>query len=214
MGCFCMGKFDHEYWDSYYSQVATMEKDQYDGWLKKYSSILSKCEKVLDLGCGTGINIPAILEYCQSVYAADYSFPALKLVKEEYVGKPVTTFCFDMRKKFPFTDDCFDVVIADLALHYFNSKETRDILLEVKRVLKKGGMLIARVHSMHNVIKDGAIATNESGLYIVDGYQRKYFTCAEIRKNLADWKIQTLEKQTICRYSQEKHVIEFVSTAP
>ena len=50
----------------------------------------------------------------------------------------------------PFEDGSFEIVIADLSLHYFDSKITRQIMAEIKRVIKPGGYLLARVLSASN----------------------------------------------------------------
>ena len=206
-----MDNLKNEYWDSYYNQPTAMAIDQYDGWLKKHSAVLTGCEKALDLGCGSGTNISAILEFCQSVYAADFSPSALDLIEKEHANMPVVTFCFDMRDTFPFENDLFDVVIADLSLHYFSERETKAILTEIRRVLKANGLLLARVHSDKTTVQQNAFATNEPGLYIVDNYQRKYFSCLDVSRLLVEWSISYLKVQSIYRYSQEKQVIEFVA---
>lgn len=209
-----MHKNKDEYWDIYYCQPALMANDQYDGWLKKHSSILDGSKKVLDLGCGSGTNISAILEFCESVYAADFSRSALDLVKKEYADMPVSTVCFDMRKAFPFENDFFDVVIADLSLHYFNEQDTKAILAEIRRILKAKGLLLARIHSNKNPTKHNAFAANEPGLYIVDNYQRKYFSSSDVAQLLSEWSIPYLKEHSIYRYSKEKQIIEFVAAKP
>ena len=109
----------NEYWDSYYNEKTTESIDECDGWLEKYSELFFGCGSVLDLGCGAGTNTETLLTRCNNVIAADFSPPAIELLKKKYVGKPVSAYCFDMRDPFPFPNEHFDIVIADLSIHYF-----------------------------------------------------------------------------------------------
>ena len=63
----------------------------------------------------------------------------------------VTTQKLDLTEPFAFADESFDIVLADLCLHYFSEAMTEKIMLEIKRVLKKGGMLLARVNSIADI---------------------------------------------------------------
>ncbi len=164
----------------------------------------------MDLGCGTGANIDALLQKCSNVYAADFSTPAIELLKKKYEGKPLSTHCFDMRKSFPFPNGSFGIVIADLSIHYFGISETKYILEEISRVLTPGGILLARVHSIKNLPAEH-IPTDEDGLVIANGFQRKYFTVNEIRSLLKAWHIHYLNEDTVHRFSKDKHIIEFAA---
>lgn len=206
-----MEKTKPAYWDDYYRGSNQIAVDKYDGWLDKYPAFLLGCDNVLDLGCGSGTNIEAILGKCQKVCAADFSISAIELVKKKYAEASVSTYCFDMREIFPFSDHTFDAVIADLSLHYFDMIETQGIFSEIKRTLKCSGKLIARVHSI-NSLKPGLISMEEPGLYLVDGYPRKYFTITEIAQLLAEWNTHVLKEDTIYRYKQIKEIIEFVAS--
>ena len=56
-----------------------------------------------------------------------------------------------MTKGLPFADNFTDLMICDLNLHYFTEKTTFEILQEIKRVLKPGGILLFRVNSTKDV---------------------------------------------------------------
>lgn len=205
-----MNKHKEEYWDSYYNKQNIESIDKSDGWLDKYSEWFCGCSSVLDLGCGAGSNIDALLQKCNNVYAADFSASAIKLLKQKYEGKPVSAHCFDMRNTFPFPNGSFEIVIADLSIHYFGISVTKDILKETSRVLTPGGILLARVHSIKN-LPTIHTPTSEEGLVIANGFQRKYFTVNEIRSLLENWHIHILNEGTVHRFSKDKHIIEFAA---
>jgi len=53
-----------------------------------------------------------------------------------------TTINFDILKKFPFEEASFDGVFCTGTLHLFKNDKLKKILLEIERVLKRGGKLI------------------------------------------------------------------------
>lgn len=202
-----------EYWDSYYAGMINEDIDEYDGWLTKHTNYFKGCKKTLDLGCGAGTNIKAMLLNSERLYAADFSRPALELVEKQFAGQPVFTVHLDMRDPFPFADDCFDVVVADLSLHYFGIRDCEKIISEINRVTSRKGAFIGRVHSLKN-LKEETIGQvmSEPGLFVVGGYQRKYFSITEISELLREWHIHVLQEKQIFRYGKNKFVIEFVAT--
>ena len=50
-----------------------------------------------------------------------------------------------MTKKFPLLDSSYSIVIADLCLQYFCEEDTFHIVNEIKRILRPGGLFLARV---------------------------------------------------------------------
>ena len=82
---------------------------------------------------------------------------------------------------------------------------------EIKRVLKQGGYLIARVNSIDDTnygAKQGIKI--ENNYYFVDGYNKRFFDEEDIYKFFRTLgKVQTT-KQTLKRYSKPKEVFEIV----
>ena len=100
---------------------------------------------MLDLCCGAGrhsfFNIKTI--------SADYSIEMLKIIEKKKKYKknsphPVLCDCLNL----PFCNDVFDCVICIAGIHHLNSKDKRiRAVLEIKRVLKKGGKFLISVWS-------------------------------------------------------------------
>lgn len=204
------------YWDTFYSQMNEGNIDPYDGWLSKYDNYFISCKKVLDLGCGSGTNIDALLSMCNNVFAADISAPALKIIDNKYNQhyQRVRICNFDMRNEFPYNTHQFDVVVADLSLHYFNDDDTKHIVHEIERVLQPHGILIARVHSINNIKNcDQSFPKGTSYFMYTEGFQRRYFTVENLRTLFSRWHIIEIGESTIFRYAKEKKVIEMVATS-
>lgn len=211
-----MAHCSEPYWDVYYSQMNEEDIDPYDGWLFKYADYFRSCKKVLDLGCGAGTNIDALLEMCDNVYVADISAPALKLIDKKYnrYNQKVHICNFDMKNIFPYNNQVFDVVVADLSLHYFNDTDTEHIVHEIKRILQPCGVLIARVHSIKN-LKYGNHPGQDNTSYFMytEGFQRRYFTIEHLRMLFNDWDITEISEHTVFRYAKDKEIIELTAVS-
>ena len=104
-----------------------------------------KC-KVLDLGCGIGSISHKLSELGFDVTAIDFSEIAISELKSR--SPHIRALVHDMTETLPFGDGSFDLTIANLTLHYFNKKQTQEIISEIKRVLKPKGILIGAVISI------------------------------------------------------------------
>lgn len=106
--------------------------------------------QLLDAGCGAGRNIYYLMKAGVRVYGADASPPAIEKVRElaTQVAPHINPNHFieadlvDM----PFYDAQFDVVICSAVLHFAKDEEHfRNMVHELWRVLKPGGMLFSRL---------------------------------------------------------------------
>ena len=102
--------------------------------------------KVIDLGCGLGALSKFFASKGCEVVAVDFSQNAIDIVQSHVRG--VNAFVHDITRSLPFDDVYFDVVVANLSLHYFNEADTHNIISEIKRILKPNGILIGAVLSM------------------------------------------------------------------
>jgi SAM-dependent methyltransferase len=197
------------YWGEYYQVRQTSLSRDYDGWLSAYEKHLQPGSRVLDLGCGAGTDIEALLKLGVKLTASDLSPDAVRMVKDAF-GDCVDADCFDMREGMPYNQESFDAVVSDLSLHYFTWADTERIISELGRVLVKGGVIIARLHSVENMGEpEGEMI--EENYYVAYGYSRRYFTVEDIRRLFEGWEIICLEETVAHRYSREKKVIEFVA---
>lgn len=100
--------------------------------------------KVLDLGCGSGyLTFPMAEYYPQvDVIGLDIVTNTLKKNQERKAAMGLTNLEFvDYDgESFPFSEDCFDLVVSRYALHHF--PKINDSMREIARVLKKGGRLL------------------------------------------------------------------------
>ncbi|MBI2020022.1 class I SAM-dependent methyltransferase [Candidatus Daviesbacteria bacterium] len=98
---------------------------------------ISPNNKVLDLGCGDGLNIKLLNQMgISKVFGVDISSYLLKIAQK---NNPQTKFYLASAKKLPFKNGYFDVILIDSTFyHFFDDPKS---LIEIRRVLKKGGKL-------------------------------------------------------------------------
>lgn len=130
--------------------------------LRLLDEIVPKKGKILDLGCGTG-QIAQVLSD-REWYGVDISAKSIRFAKQFYKKALVG----DITTRIPFKDSTFDYVVSIHTLHHVPSK-LKEALLEVRRVLKNGGQLIAVEHDSSHL---GARVTHDSIFRVVYGDER------------------------------------------
>jgi demethylmenaquinone methyltransferase/2-methoxy-6-polyprenyl-1,4-benzoquinol methylase len=93
--------------------------------------------KVLDLCCGSGQATAVLVQHSQNVVGLDASPLSLKRAQHNV---PTAEYVEAFAEKMPFDNDEFDLVHTSAALHEMNPVQLRQILEEVYRVLKPGGV--------------------------------------------------------------------------
>lgn len=196
-----------DYWNETHKKYST-GKPVYDNWLDKYASILKKIKTpILDLGCGSGNDTLYLTEKGFSVIACDYSDIALEQVNQNI--KNVKTIKLDISLPLPFEDNAFDLIIADLSLHYFDEQTTKNIMKEIKRILKPNGNLLARVNSISDLNYGASQGQRlEENYYFVDGYNKRFFSENDAEKFFSIVGKTDIKETEMLRYTKPKKVIE------
>ncbi len=196
-----------DYWNNEHKKWINSEIKM-DDWLDQYQDIIINTNtKIVDLGCGLGNNSLYLKRLNKEVIGVDFSKEALEFIKNNI--KDVETLEVDISNPLPFNDNQFDLVIADLSLHYFDNKTTIKIMKEIKRILKDNGVLLARVNS----INDFNYGSNkgiklENNYYFVNGYNKRFFDLNDVFYYFGIiGKVESKEK-TMNRYSKIKKVYE------
>ena len=100
------------------------------------------CE-ILDLGCGTGLELEAYLALNPSarITAIDLSQGMLDALQSKFPGKALTLLCgsyFDV----PLGNDRFDAAVSVESLHHFTARQKTSLYQKLFHALKDGGFLI------------------------------------------------------------------------
>lgn len=177
-----------------------------DDWLERFDDIIMQAQKpILDLGCGSGNDTLYLTSKGKKVIACDQSEVAVNNIKRNFPGIEGTKCC-NMLDGFPFEDDSFDVIVADLCLHYFTEEDTYAVLTEISRILMPGGYLILRVNSINDVNHGAGQGVEiEHHLYETgSGTLKRFFDEEDIRNFFKGFEIEYMNEETMSRYKLEK----------
>ncbi|HAX76877.1 MAG TPA: SAM-dependent methyltransferase [Cyanobacteria bacterium UBA11372] len=99
--------------------------------------IIRSDTKVLDLCCGSGQATSVLVQRSQDVTGLDASPLSLERAKKNV---PQAQYVEALAEEMPFPDNLFDLVHTSVAMHEMRPKQLRQIVQEVYRVLKPGGI--------------------------------------------------------------------------
>jgi ubiquinone/menaquinone biosynthesis C-methylase UbiE len=98
-----------------------------------------KGERILDVGCGTGIFTLDLLAADSRVTGLELSLPMLQRAGNKAAGHPFHMVQGDMRR-LPFADSSFDKTVSVTAIEFL--KDARGGVAELFRVTKPGGLVV------------------------------------------------------------------------
>ncbi len=196
-----------EYWDNVHKDYdrATIKVDD---WLEKFDDIIMGTQKpILDLGCGGGNDTLYLISKGKQVISCDQSPSAINNIRKNF-PEVYDAKCFNMLDGLPFEDEAFDVVIADLCLHYFLKSDTEKILNDIRRILTPGGHLILRVNSINDVLHGAGRGPEiEHHVFEMEGKTiKRFFNEEDIRSFFKDFTIEYLKEEIMTRYKLEKRL--------
>ena len=98
-------------------------------------------KRVLEIGCGLGVNSVILMEKGAKISAIDISLKRLETVQkvfQEYKIAGIQLYCAS-GESLPFQSNCFDIVYANAVMIHLDKDQTYS---EIQRVLKPGGRVI------------------------------------------------------------------------
>lgn len=135
-----------------YDKIAkSFDKTRQFVWddLKPLAKYAKNGDRVLDAGCGTGRLYHLFLDLQQIEYVGvDQSKEQIKIAKKKF---PRLKFVAAEMTKLPFKNNSFDVVFCVAAFHHLPKEKNRlEALKEMKRVLKKDGVVVMTNWNLHS----------------------------------------------------------------
>jgi SAM-dependent methyltransferase len=131
--------------------------------------------KLLDAGCGGGRNLTYFFKAGFDVSGVDQSQAAIAEIRS-LAGAlapnlPADNFRIEAVEKMSFADSAFDVVLSSAVLHFARDEKHWDQMVrEMWRVLKPGGILFARLASTVGI--DGIRLIEGRRYHLPDGSER------------------------------------------
>lgn len=107
--------------------------------------VIKRKSKILDIGCGPGLEAIFLARQEMEVTAIDISSKALSLAKKLAKTLDVEIkFVVADALNLPFPDNFFDVVSDDFVFHHFEDSIRNQYSREIARVLKPEGIFVLR----------------------------------------------------------------------
>ena len=160
------------------------------------TSFFPKTGRILDIGCGQGQDSRFFAELGYDVTGVDFSNTGIEFAKKKSKGNKYKNLTFDkvdISQKLPFPDSSFDVAYSHLAIHYFDDNKTKEIIGEISRILKKGGVFACLVNSIH----DPEYNTGEKigdNYFLIRETKKHFFSKETLEDFLANFKTIVLDE--------------------
>ncbi|SHO53250.1 class I SAM-dependent methyltransferase [Anaerocolumna xylanovorans] len=134
-----MGQFFSARIDGYEEHMA-LWKDYY-AWIAQV--LPDETKKLLDIGCGTGLELDAIFDRFpgMQVTAIDLSEDMLNRLRSKHGKKELCIICGDYFKE-PFGEECYDAAVSFETLHHFTADKKAEVFRKLYESLKAGGCYI------------------------------------------------------------------------
>lgn len=116
-------------------------------WEKSYQCFArllpGKCHEILDLGCGTGLELDVIWQNNPeiAVTGVDLCQNMLDKLLEKHSDKQLVAVCGDYFQ-YDFGTDKWDAVISFESLHHFLPERKKELYRKIRHSLKKGGVFL------------------------------------------------------------------------
>ena len=124
--------YDKPFWDTYASENEARYNEEFAKFVRDLAISL-RCGSVLEIGCGTGIDLRLFPESF-GVTGIDLNDTALKIAKEE---QPGAEFKKGSITQIPFEDSAVDFVFTHQLLNYLDDATLEKGVSEMYRVAKK-----------------------------------------------------------------------------
>jgi SAM-dependent methyltransferase len=166
---------------------------------------------ILDLGCGTGRHVVYLARNGFSVFGLDNSPEGVRLTHQwlEEEGLDAELQRRSMTEKLPYEDEFFDAVISVQVIHHADIATIREIVRDVTRVLKSGGLLFLTVPQLRGGRPYSSWGTSfeqvEPHTFVpLDGPEQgllhHYFTPKELREVLGGFDIADIDVDSASHY--------------
>ncbi|SRR6266576_269795 len=110
-------------------------------------------EVLLDIGCGTGVNILRLHSRVRSIIGIDFAWGSLERCQKRIQAYKIKNayLCHASATAIPLPDCSVDRILCLSVLQYVNDEEFRQTLREFLRVLTPGGVIILHVKNLSSL---------------------------------------------------------------
>lgn len=167
--------YNQEHWESKIAAYLNEEWSQKPSpFVRLAAKYFKPSGRVLELGAGAGQDGLWLEKQGFAVTLTDGNTSAFDVIAQKSI-KHTKPIAMDVTGEFPFEDATFDVVYAQLVLHYFDDETMNRIMNEAHRVLGQDGVIAIMV----NTIEDPEYTsdpTAHNGFIETDKLLKRYFS--------------------------------------
>lgn len=154
--------------------------------------------KILELGCGQGRDTLLFLENNMEVFAFDYASTCInqlvEIAKNEGISSRLHAYVHDLRDGIPLPDSSMDACFSHMFFTmYLTEREIANIMDEVRRVLRPGGLNIYSVRNQNDPHFGNGRWIGED-LWEMNGFVVHYFSEEKIRRLSKGFEILGIEE--------------------
>ena len=177
---------------------------------------------VLELGCGTGSNIPAFLFYNMKVTGIDFSSESIKICKRKFKFKKNVNFLNLNMLEIDKLKKNYDLIVDVFSSYNLNLKQNDTLLNKIYKKLKTNGIFFTFTPSKNstswvketNKFDDSTILNfkrKNSPYYGNKGFFR-FISLSEIKKKISNKNLKIQYCETISKtYNNNKEIFQFIS---
>jgi SAM-dependent methyltransferase len=162
-------------------------------WTGAFAPILHThhVQHLLDLGCGTGNDVLRLSQHGYTVMGLDHSREAIQQATTKAASRAAFLVA-DIAAPLPLADACFDAVMSNVALHFFDDARTRALFAEIRRIARPQGLFLFHVNALEDRplrAKRKPPVRDLAPDYILetDGKIMHFFSAAYLRELLTGW---------------------------
>lgn len=167
-------------WANDYDTVENKTRDL-EAKALRASVLFSAPLDVLEIGCGTGKNTEWLLTNAKHLVAADFSAEMLAKAQEKITANNVEFRQFDLRGRWDFIENRFDLITCSLALEHIEDIDF--VFRQAREFLKTGGLFyIGELHPFKQYQGSKARFDTGSGVFELECFVHhvsEYFAAAK-----------------------------------
>lgn len=114
--------------------------------------------RLLDVGCGTGLVHPYLIDYVAELHGVDVSRESLSIARK---NNPLASYVPYDGKTLPYENGAFDCAYAICVLHHVPVPQWQAVILEMTRVVRDGGIVIVVEHNPINPATQWVVRSGE-----------------------------------------------------
>lgn len=129
--------------DSYDEHMLTNVEGCAEGYAEVADLIPDGSRSLLDLGCGTGLELERIFDRFpdMQVTGIDLAPAMLKKLREKYPDRDIKLVAADYFK-YDFGEDAFDAAVSVESLHHFTPEKKTELYSRILASLRSGGVYV------------------------------------------------------------------------